>query len=161
MKWELMQSSTEQDVYRLHDGGNKVLQLIFSPSSFSLRIDCNNNKRVFFVRREGFLKNRVVLRNEYGIRIGELGSENKQHFITMNDQKFFYSGDRSQFVVTRDGDANPIMKCEIELNQELKTEGFSKDKYPGNVHPGLLMAACWYKFQPVSTQKEVAALAIS
>jgi hypothetical protein len=54
-------------------------------------VEGETEKRVFLIRKEGFLRNKTVLRNEYGIKIGELGHEHMQNFIDLNNERFFYT----------------------------------------------------------------------
>ena len=56
------------------------------PSDFShlrtfVKIESEGEKRAFTIRYEGFLKNKMVMRNEYGIRIGHVTTENKDNLI--------------------------------------------------------------------------------
>ena len=91
MKWETVTSSIGQTVYTLWNNGRKLSTLVFNSSSNAARIEYANERRVFLIRDEGFLKNKTVLRNEYGIRIGHTGSEHNEKYIELNDERYFYS----------------------------------------------------------------------
>src|SRR4030095_13978321 len=72
MKWTSVSTKSRQEIYELWDAEEKLLTLIFHPDSGSVRITADNEKRVFLVGREGLLRSRTVLGNEYGIRMAQL-----------------------------------------------------------------------------------------
>ena len=76
MRWETVKSTPEQEVYHLYKDDKKRLTLVLNPFSNSARIECDKEKRVFLLRKEGFRRNKTVIRNEYGIKIAEFGHEN-------------------------------------------------------------------------------------
>ena len=57
MKWQLALSSEQQEVYELWHNDKKLLQLDFHPFTNSARIQYADEKRVFLIRKEGFLRN--------------------------------------------------------------------------------------------------------
>ena len=67
MRWETVKSTAEQEIYELYKDDQKRLTLIYNPFSNSARVECNKEKRVFLVRKEGFRRNKTVIRSEYGI----------------------------------------------------------------------------------------------
>src|SRR5882757_9450585 len=95
MNWETVTSGIGQKVYALWNNGQKLLTLAFNSSSNFAKIECEGEKRAFMLRYEGFLKNKMVMRNEYGVRIGYVSTENagveKQYFIDFNDEKLHYT----------------------------------------------------------------------
>jgi hypothetical protein len=54
------------------------LHSLITPLPGTLRISADDEKESFLIGREGFLRRRTVLRNEYGIRIGQLTYDNNQ-----------------------------------------------------------------------------------
>ncbi len=70
MKWLLKSNNPRQETYELRNAREPLLTLIYHPVSGTLRISAHDEKRVFLIGREGFLRRRTVLRNEYGIRMG-------------------------------------------------------------------------------------------
>ena len=90
MKWEIASSSPTQEIYELWQDEKKLLTLDFHPTTNSTRIKYAGEKRVFLIRKEGFLKNKTVLCNEYGIRLGYLVNDNKETYVELNNEKFFY-----------------------------------------------------------------------
>jgi hypothetical protein len=163
MRWEIADSSDQHEVYHLYKDEKKLLSLTINKFSNSARVECNKEKRVFIIRKEGFLKNKTVLRNEYGIKIGELGSENREYFIDINDQRFFYAihnNPLAELVLYKDSKENPSVVCGLSVKDGDTGVHFAKDSSIKTApHPGLLMALCWYMFLPV-TKENVAEFAI-
>ncbi len=75
MRWELINSTAEHQVYHLFKDSQKILKLDINPHSNSARVEYNNEKRVFLIRKEGLRKSRIAIRNEYGVKVGELSPE--------------------------------------------------------------------------------------
>ena len=125
-------------------------------------MECDKQKRVFLIRKEGFLRNKTVLRNEYGMKIGELGHENKENFIDVNDERFYYTTHNNplaQLVLYKDSKDKPFVTCGLSTKEGTAAVHFTKDKQLADTsHPGLLMALCWYMFLPV-TKENVAEFA--
>lgn len=163
MRWESITTSSDHETYHLYKDDKKILTLILNPFSNSARVECEKEKRVFLIRKEGFRRNKTVVRNEYGIKIGEFGQENKENFIDVNDERFFYStrnNPLAELVLYKESKEKPFVTCGLNMEEGNTGVHFKKDKKLADTsHPGLLMALCWYMFLPISkdTRVEVAA----
>ena len=159
MRWEADKSTSEHEVYHLFNGDKKELTLIYNPFSSSTRIECNREKRVFLIRKEGFRRNKKVIRNEYGIKIGEFGQENGEQFITVNEERFFYATHNNplaELILYRDSRENPLVSCSLRVkNGNTGVKFRNEQELPDGSHPGLLMALCWYMFLPVVKENTV------
>ncbi|HUR64813.1 MAG TPA: hypothetical protein VMZ03_00560 [Chitinophagaceae bacterium] len=159
MKWETVKSTGQQEIYHLYKDDKKRLTLVLNPFSNSARIECDKEKRVFLLRKEGFRRNKTVIRSEYGIKIAELGQENGQHFITVNDEKIFYTTHNNplaELVLFKESKEKPLISCGLSTNKGTTAVSFKNDKGLGEMqHPGLLMALCWYMFLPVAKENTV------
>ena len=150
MKWETVTSTIGHKAYALWNNGRKLVTLVFNPSSNAARVEYADEKRVFLIRDEGFLRNKTVVRTEYGIRIGHAGSERNEHFIVLNDERFFYSvDDNNETAVTvyKDSKDKPLTVFGLDVDKNDKPKGKNRilsDK----AHYSLLMAICWYLFRP-------------
>ena len=154
MKWETVTSTIGNSVYTLWNNGKKLVTLAFNPMSSAARIESGDEKRVFLIRKEGFLKNKTIMRNEYGVRIGSAGSENNASFIELNDERFFYELDKdgeSSVKIYKDSRENPIAVCELGIPHN-DTGGEIKSSAPmsDQAHYSMLMALCWYLFKPAN-----------
>jgi hypothetical protein len=159
MKWESVTSTLGYSEYALSDNGNKLVTLVFNFSSHAARIEYADEKRVFLMRKEGFLKNRTVLRNEYGFKIGYVGTENNEDFIVLDNERFFYSIDNKDIpVVTiyKESKDQPLAVCELAVEKSTRLSAFSKDKLVrDDAHYSLLLTLCWYLFHPAKNERQL------
>lgn len=158
MKWEITLSTSQQEVYELWHNEKKVLTLEFHPFTNSARIEYADEKRVFMIRKEGFLRNKTVLRNEYGMRIGQLGYEkwnSSEGTIDLNEEKFFYTiqnNPLAELVIYRDTKEKPFVVCGLKPGNGNTAVKFSKENELSPSQHFMLMALCWYMFLPVAKE---------
>ncbi len=156
MRWESVTASSNNEIYDLYKDDKKILTVILNPFSNSARVECEKEKRVFLIRKEGFRRNKTVLRSEYGIKIGELGQENKENFIDVNNERFFYATQNNplaELVLYKESIDKPFVTCGLSAKEGTASVHFTKDKQLSDTsHPGLLMALCWYMFLPVTKE---------
>jgi hypothetical protein len=159
MKWESANPASNHEVYHLFKDDKKILTLSINPFSNSARVECEKQKRVFLIRKEGFRRNKTVLRNEYGIKIGELGQDNKENFIDVNDERFYYTirnNPLTELVLYKESKDKPFVTCGIGIKEGDPAVKFTKDnKLSETTNPCLLMALCWYMFLPVAKETTV------
>lgn len=149
MKWTLVSKKSRQEIYELWDAEEKLLTLIFHADSGSVRITADNEKRVFLVGREGLLRSRTVLRNEYGIRMAQLNYENaydSMGTIDFDNEKFAYSIQKhffSELTIYKNGES--LITCELP---PVHMESYQQD------HDFLILTLCWYVFSIVKKDAE-------
>jgi len=150
MNWETVTSGIGQKVYTLWNNGHKLLTLAFNSSSNFVKIESEGEKRAFTIRYEGFLKNRMVMRNEYGVRIGYVNTENKENFIAFKDEKLFYTitdEPEPRIIIYKDSVDTPLADCALKLDND---QSILPSIKPAASHQSLLLALCWYLFLPVA-----------
>lgn len=156
MRWESTTAANNNEVYRLYNGDKKLLTLTLNPFANSARVECDHEKRIFLIRKEGFRRNKTVLCNEYGMRIGELGAENKEYFITVNGERIYYTTHNNplaELVLYKNTKDKPLVVCGLTAQNGNTGIYFTKTKSDAAMpHPGLLMALCWYMFLPVAKE---------
>ena len=159
MRWETVTSISTNEVYHLYKDDKKILTLALNPFSNSAKVECEKQKRIFHFRKEGFLRNKMILRNEYGIRIGELGNESKGNFIDINGERFYYTiqnNPKAELILYKESKDKPFVTCSLGSKDGDPAVTFTKDnKLSETTHPGLLMALCWYMFLPVAKENTV------
>ncbi len=161
MKWEIASKTAKQEIYELWHKEKKLLTLDFHPFTNSARIDYADEKRVFLIRKEGFLRNKTVLRNEYGVRIGQLGhdkSNSAEGTIDLNDEKFFYALNNdpmTELVIYKDTKDKPFVTCGLKPDNGNTSVQFTKENQLSHTQHFLLMALCWYMFLPVAKENTV------
>ncbi|MEO5564747.1 MAG: hypothetical protein ABIR18_14975 [Chitinophagaceae bacterium] len=157
MKWEAVTSTIGHSVYTLCNNGRKLLTLVFNPSSKAARIEYGDEKRVFLIRKEGFLKNKTVLRNEYGVRLGHTGTENNEDFIVLNDERYFYSVDKdkhSALTIYKESKDQPLAVCEVSVDEkDMLIDLSGQTKLKDDAKYSLLLTLCWYLFHPTRAQR--------
>jgi hypothetical protein len=158
MKWETVTSSIGQSVYTLWNNGKKLSTLVFNSSSNAARIEYADERRVFLIRDEGFRKNKTVLRNEYGIRIGHTGTENNENFIVLNDERYFYAvSDHNEPAVTiyKESIDRPLAVCELNIKDDLLAKTGAKRQVLQKTLFSLLIGLCWHLFKPLENEKAI------
>ena len=162
MKWNVVNSSANQEIYELWHSDKKLLTLDFHPFTNSARIEYPAEKRVFLIRKEGFLRNKTVLRNEYGVRIGQLGHEKGNSSIgtiELNDEKFNYTihnNPMAELIIYKESKDKPFVTCGLKADDGNTAVKFSKENKLSASQHFLLMALCWYMFLPVAKENTVA-----
>jgi hypothetical protein len=155
MRWEPVSSNSSNEIYHLWHNDKNLLTLTLHPFSNTARVESAGEKRVMLIRKEGFLRNKTILRNEYGVKIGELGKENGSRFIDLNEERFYYdisTGPKPELVIYKNSPEEPTIKCGLDNSGPVL---FDSDREQSTSESGLLMALCWYLFHPVANENVV------
>jgi len=158
MRWETISTTDNHEVYRLKHREKTLLTLTLHPFSNTARVEKEDEKRVFQIRKEGFRRNKTVLRNEYGIKMGELGIENKVHFIDLGKERFYYNiqhNPQPELVIYKDSIDKPVLVCGLDVKSGETSIQLEKAKMPASTSTSILMALCWYMFLPVTKEDMV------
>jgi len=145
MKWSLLSQGSHHDIYQLNKEGKQVLQLQYQPRIGSLRLIINDDKRVFLVTRGGFIKQKTVLRNEYGLKLAQFINSGQpgNGLIEFSDEKllFSYKSTLGELQFFKLGTTREFFSCKVdkEISQALL--------------PILALVLAWFSY---STQKELA-----
>jgi hypothetical protein len=134
------------------------MTLVFNPASNAARIEYGDEKRVFLIRKEGFMKNKTVLRNEYGIHIGHTGSENNEEYIVLNNERYFYSVNNNStdpaLTIYKKNKENPLAVCELAVEQkDMLIDLAGKPRLKDDAKNSLLLTLCWYLLHPTGTER--------
>jgi hypothetical protein len=161
MRWETVTATPTNETYHLWDNDKKMLSLTLHPFSNSARVESADEKRVFLVRREGFRRNKTIVRNEYGIKVGELGTDERGNYIHVNNERFYYiiqHDPRTELVLYKESPDKPAVVCEFTPGNRSSVH-LKKGKDLGS-QAGLLMAICWYMFLPATKEEQIPAMAV-
>ncbi len=162
MKWETVASTIGHNAFTLWKNGRQLITLVFNPASNAARVEYADEKRVYLLRKEGFLKNKTVVRTEYGMLIGHMGSEKNEDFIVVNNERFFYTIEDEQkpsVTIYKDSKENPLAICALDVpaaSLPKRNKRFLLDK----MHYSLLMALCLYLFQGTTANNLSAEIAL-
>jgi hypothetical protein len=157
MNWIAAKGKQGFDEYELWNGEQRLMTLEFNQFSQTAKIECLNSRRIFKIDKEGFLGNKTILKNEYGIKIGHLSGEhwfNHEGIIELNDEKFHYTtinAPLAELVIYTDSPKNPLLKCGISLENGNTSINFEKHK-EAEQHSIFLMALAWFLFLPVAKE---------
>jgi hypothetical protein len=138
MKWVLANSNQHQQVYELWNNEEKLMAFSHHVIRGTIRI-VSDDPRVFQLRKEGFLKNRTVLLNEYGIKLATLfeETETQNGLIEMEQKKFRYSIHNrlyKEVFIYAGEEKTPLFSCDLPSTL--------------NHHRALLLVLCWFNLQP-------------
>ncbi len=151
MKWVSVNNGTAQESFELWEADTKVADISFSKSTRIARFVSKLSKRLFFFERIGLLTPKAVIKNEYGIKMGKV-EETKpgtgKGYVELNDKKYFF--------VYNENNSGELMLYDEAMQKSLLTcsfntlsAGFNKTRsLLDTKFPSLLMALCWYVFQP-------------
>lgn len=144
MKWLLVNSSSHREIYELWNSQEKILTIDYHPDKGSLRTHARDEKRAFLIGRAGFLRSRIVLRNEYGIRIAQINDDSadgNQGSVEVDDQQFNYLiQDTSPRKAAIFRNSELLVTCELPATIEHKDL--------------LILTLCWYIASTVKTKVE-------
>lgn len=151
MKWVNVNNSFSGSHYELWNNDKKLVSLSISTSTKISRIECAAEKRLFFIEKKGFLQSRTVIKNEYGILVGELHGENweaDKGSIELGGKKYNYSLTNEEepgMVIFEEAAQNPLVKCSLSpVNDEVAAVVKRSKSLHDTKYPSLLMALCWY-----------------
>lgn len=153
MNWETVTSGIGHKVYALWNNGRKLLTLGFNSGSNFAKIEYGDEKRAFTLRYEGFLKTKMVMRNEYGVRIAQISAENKENIIALNDEKLFYTitdDKEPQVIIYKESIDKPLAVCNLSLNND---KSILPSVKPSATQHSLLLTLCWYLRVPAEKEK--------
>ncbi len=151
MKWVSVNNGTAQESFELWEADTKVADISFSKSTRIARFVSKLSKRLFFFERRGLLTPKAVIKNEYGIKMGKV-EETKpgtgKGYVELNDKKYFFvynENNNGEVVLYDEAMQNNLLTCSFNsiANSFSKTRSLLDTKFPS-----LLMALCWYVFQP-------------
>ncbi len=147
-------------IYELRDGEKVVLSLEINYSTSAFRAECKSAKRVFFIDKEGFWKNKIVLKNEYGQIIGRLYYEkfySDTGTVEIDKTKYKYkylNNPMAELVFFNENINEPVLTCGLAPGDNGHTKvKLSKDKnFPDPDSLYQLFAVSWYLFLPIAQE---------
>ena len=163
MKWVSVNNGTSGENFELwKDDTTKLADISFTKGTRIGRFVSNLTKRLFFFEKRSWFSRQAVLKNEYGIKMGnveELKSGAGKGFVELDGQKYFfvYNQNNSGELELYD---EMMQKSLLQCSFNAVANGFNKTKsLLDSKFPSLLMVLCWYALQPHSanTAAEIAA----
>lgn len=155
MKWVSVNNGTSLENFELWGGDKKLAGITFSKHTRFARIVSNLGKRIFSFEKRGFLTTKEIIKNEYGIKMGEVEESRpgagKGH-VELDGKKylFVYNENNSGELILYD---EFMQKNLLTCSFNTITNSFSKTRslLSDTKFASLLLVLCWYSFQPHST----------
>ncbi|MGG9961807.1 hypothetical protein [Ferruginibacter sp. SUN106] len=162
MKWVSVNNGTSEENFELWNDDTKLANISFSKSTRIARFVSNLTKRLFFFEKRGWFSRKAIIKNEYGIKMGnveELKAGAGKGFVEVDGRKYYfvYNQNNSGELELYD---ESMQKSLLHCSFNTLTTGFNKTKsLLDSKFPSLLMVLCWYAFQPHSatTAADIAA----
>lgn len=134
-----------QQDYLLKEDGNTVLKLRYKQDVHTARVETEKERRVLIIDDEGLLKTRLVLKNEYGVRIGSLTYDNFSNThgsVEFEDMKYRFAithDSTPELKIYKGSRRNLIYTCQLSFdNDNSKAVKFQPTSF--------IIAVSWYLF---------------
>jgi len=149
-------NSGQQD-YILKEDEKIVLRLHYKKELHTARIETETEKRVLVIEDEGLLRTRLILKNEYGVRIGSLSYDNfsdTHGSVEIENTKFRFliqhNTPASELHIYKGSRRNEIYNCQLSFDDTNNAKGI---KYQP---PAFTIALSWYLFLKGSVKEKTA-----
>jgi hypothetical protein len=136
-------NSGQQD-YILKEDNKTVLKLRYKNDLHTARVETETERRVLMIEDEGLLKTKLILKNEYGIRIGSLSYDNfssTNGLVEIEGTKFrfFIQGTKPELHIYKGSRGNEIYNCQLSFDD-------SNAKEIKSPPTAFTIALSWYLF---------------
>lgn len=158
----IRRSSAEYEDFLFKEADKIVLKLRFNFFLSTARIEIENEKRVFIIEDEGLLKTKLVLKNEYGVRMGQLVFDNwyEQHgTVQIENSRFRFTIRKTpsaELQIYKNSGKNLIYTCilSFESRDNLPGTGRAHQFISKNYPSSYILALSWYLLQQSVRQEE-------
>ncbi len=154
MKWVSVNNGTANEMFELWGEDKKLANISFSSRTRFARIVSGLGKRIFSFEKKGFLLPKEIVKNEYGIKMGEVEEakpgSGKGH-VELDGKKYFYvynANNSGELVLYDEFMQKSLLTC--SFNVVTRSLAKTKSLFDGKF-ASLLLVLCWYSFQPHST----------
>ena len=139
-----LKSSPGQQDFILKEESKAVLKFRYKNDLHIARLETENEKRVLQIDDEGLLKTKLVLKNEYGVRIGSLNYDNfsdTHGTVDIENTKYRFDiqqGEKPQLDIYKGSRRNHVYSCQLAFD--------NNSKEARRRSSSLIMAVSWYLF---------------
>ena len=136
--------SGQQD-YILKEDDKTVLKLRYKKDLHTARIETETERRVLIIDDEGLLRRRLILKNEYGVRIGSLSYDNfsdTHGSVEIESTKFRFlikNNTKPELHIYKGSRRNDIYNCQLFFDD-------TNDKEINRQPSAFTIALSWYLF---------------
>lgn len=138
-------NSTSQQDYLLKEDDKTVLKLRYKDDVHIARVETENQRRVLIIEDEGLLRTLLVLKNEYGVRIGSLNYDNFSAYhgsVDIENTKYRFDVKESattELHIYKGSRKTLIYSCQL-LFDDYKSKGVKQ------ALASLIISVTWYLF---------------
>jgi len=144
-----------QDNYQLKENSETVLDITYNPETHIARVETNNERRALIIENEGLLRIKMVVKNEYGVRIGSLTYDNfsdSHGSVEIEDSRFRFiiqNERRPELHIYKGSRRNLIYNCDLCFDND-------RSKEIRSLSASSIIAVSWYLFlKSIGTEKAV------
>lgn len=134
-----------QQDYLLKEDDKTVLKLRYKQEVHTARVETENERRVLIIEDEGLLRTRLILKNEYGIRIGSLTYDNfsdTHGSVEIENSRYRFTVQHSstpELNIYKGSRRNLIYSCQLSYDDNNAKETKSQSA-------SFIIAVSWYLF---------------
>jgi hypothetical protein len=146
MNWIPVQNKYSTDYFELWDNEKKLVNLSTSDFTKITRIQAKEEKALYFIEKKKFQHNKAVIKNEYGIPLGEMianDQDENEGTVGWDGSKYVYSFSNridNELTIFDENRQNELIRCHLPyINERKKFRAFTDTKYAA-----LVTALCWY-----------------
>jgi hypothetical protein len=149
MKLINVKSGSSGEAYELWEDNKNLAGISFSAHTDNARVVSDLGKRLFFFEKKGTLTPRTIIKNEYGIKMGEVEQEkagSKMSHVELDGKHYYYSfneNNSGELKVFDETMRNRLLSCSLKTFAAGigQTNSSALEKLPN-----LLLVLCWYAF---------------
>lgn len=144
-----VQSNPGQQDYLLKEDDKTVLKLRYKNDVHIARVETEKERRVLIIEDEGLLRTLLVLKNEYGVRIGSLNYDNfsaTHGTVDIENTKYRFDlkqNESLELQVYKRSRRNLIYSCQLSIENNNSKMALAS----------LIIAVTWFLFLKGETQK--------
>jgi hypothetical protein len=134
-----------QQDYLLKEDDKTVLKLRYKDDVHIARVETEVERRVLIIENEGLLRTLLVLKNEYGVRIGSLNYDNfsaAHGTVDIENSKFRFNvrvGATTELHIYKGSRKELIYSCQVSFEDK-------KAKEVKHALASLIISVAWYLF---------------
>jgi hypothetical protein len=131
-----------QQEYLLKEDEKTVLKLCYKNDVHIARMETDKERRVLIIEDEGLLKTKLILKNEYGVRIGSLNYDNfstTHGTVDIENTKYRFSLKHSSSIelnLYKGSRRNLFYSCQLSI----------EDNNSKTTLASVILAVSWYLF---------------
>jgi len=143
-------NNQDHQEFLLKEDDKIVLKLVYKKDLHVARVETEKERRVLIIEDEGLLRTLLVLKNEYGIRIGSLNYDNfsvTNGTVDIEHSKYRFTVSQtgsSELKIHKGSRKNLIYSCQISFD----------DKNSKTAIASLIIAVSWYLYLKDESKKQ-------